>query len=82
MASIITFFQKLFSKNTDKMVFLQISNGWVIINPSNEELAKIESEHVLVSKAELCDSSHIMHPLNPLNIKCGSTLGMSMMCIN
>ena len=77
MSSIIKFIHNMFSSNstTPKQELILTNDGCVVLNPSSEDVKKIEIER------DLCDVTDIMNPLHPLNIKCGSSLEMSMMCL-
>jgi len=71
MSSLMSFIRNMFSSNTEtpNQNLILTKDDCVVLNPSSEEIMKRE-----------CDVSDVMHPLNPLNIKCGSNFGIPMMC--
>ena len=85
MSSFISFIRNMFSSNTEtpKSDLILTKDGWVVLKPSPAEVTKIEREIYDVQNP-ICNGLDIMnplHPLHPLNIKCGSSFGMQMMCL-
>ena len=75
MSSLMSFIRNMFSSNTEtpNQDFILTKDDWVVLKPSFEEVMKIEYTPT--------DVSDVMHPLNPMNIKCGSNFGIPMMCL-
>jgi hypothetical protein len=90
------FFKKFFSEffssksNSSMSEFIMTKDGWMVLNPSSVELMKIENKNENESESQLCnvknnimyDVSNVMHPLNPLFMKTGNDLAITMMCFN